>query len=95
MSQTEEEIKEEKGQKGSDFFHPATEYFSEKSEAAKDLEKDEKRILFIETTNTNEDMIVANRIAINDWYVNDKLNVKMSDEIKRYFDNLIKKAIEA
>ena len=39
-------------------------------------------------------MIVDYRIAINDWYVNDELNVKMSDEMKRYFDNLIKKAIE-
>lgn len=94
MSQTEEEIKEEKEQKGSDFFQTATEYYSEKVEAAQDLEKDEKMILLIETANTNENMIVDYRIAINDWYVNDELNVKMSDEMKRYFDNLIKKAIE-
>ena len=97
MPQTEQEIKEEKEQKDSDFLQTATEYYYKNIKAARFLEKEEKKNPFIDAVSANEDMVVHDKIIIEDWYVDGKFNdenVKMFEDVKLYIDDLIKKTIE-
>ena len=62
-----------------------------------DLEKEEKKNIFIDAVGPNEEMVVDEKITIEDWYVDNEFNnekVKISDDIKLYIDNLIRKTIE-
>lgn len=56
-----------------------------------DLEKEEKKNIFIDAVGANEEMVVDEKITIEDWYVDYEFNtekVKISDDIKLYIDNL-------
>ena len=65
--------------------------------AARYLEKEEKKNPFIDAVSANEDMIVHDKITIEDWYVDGKFNdenVKMFEDAKLCIDDLIKKITE-
>ena len=66
IPQIAEEIKKEKEQEDSDFLQTATEYYYEEIKAANDIEKEEKRNLFIDATDANEDMAVDDKLTIDD-----------------------------
>ena len=75
----------------------ATEYYSEGIKAAKYLEKEEKKNSFIDAVSANEDLVARDKITMESWYDNDKFNdenVKISEDVKLYIDDLIKKTIE-
>ena len=96
MPQTAEEIREEKEQTDSDFLQTAIKCCCEEIKAADEIEKEKKRNLFIDAVNENKGMIVNNRISVDDWYVEDEFdnkNVKMSDNVKFYLNDLIKNTI--
>lgn len=66
----------------------AIEYYSEDIKAANNLEKEEKKNLFIDAVGTNEYMTVGDKITFDDWYLDDEFdngNVKMSDDIKHLY----------
>ena len=71
-------------------------FYFEQIKAANDIEKKEKRNLSFEATDANENMVVDDGIAINDWYVDDEFdneNFKMLEDVKIYIGHLIKKTI--
>ena len=52
----------------------ATEHYSEDIKAARYLDKEEKKNLFIDAVGANEDMAVDDKITIEDWHVDDEFN---------------------
>ena len=71
-------------------------FYFEQIKAANDIEKKEKRNLSFEATDANENMVVDDGIAIDDWYVDDEFdneNFKTLEDVKIYIGHLIKKTI--
>ena len=97
MSQTAQEIQKDREKKNSDFLQAVNKFYFEQIKAANDIEKKEKRNLSFEATDANENMVVDDGIAINDWYVDDEFdneNFKMLEDVKIYIGHLIKKTIQ-
>ena len=66
----------------------AIEYYSEDIKAANNLEKEEKKNLFIDAVGANEYMTVSDKITFDYWYLDDEFdngNLKMSDGIKHLY----------
>ena len=70
-------------------------YYAEEISNLNNIENEEKRNFFIETTGANEGTKVCNKITFEDWYIENEFDIiKISDDTKVYMDNLIKRAIK-
>ena len=73
VPQTTEEIENEKDEKNEEYLETRVQYHAKEIKNLNDIENEDKRNLFIETTIANEGMIVDSKITFEDcytvWYI--------------------------
>ena len=100
MLQTSEEIENDKIEKKEkekieNILQLQCSAIQRKQKDLNDKNNEEKINLLIEKMDSNDGMIVSNKISFENWFVDDEFennkNIKILDNSKTYFDNFIKK----